>query len=109
MQYTQYASIVWGSLQEFPNKSLTRYLAAMGKMLNLFEATGHQNFAKDSKTTNWISLTLPNLQAYYVHRTNKFWAGSWTLSKNYYNDINQKFGTVDQRARSGQKHQKSFC
>ena len=52
MKYTQYASIVWGSLQELPNKSLTRYLAATGKMLNLFEATGHQNFAKDSKTRN---------------------------------------------------------
>lgn len=65
------------------------HLLAVGKMMNLFAATGHINYAKSSRLYLQMMLMLPNEHPWLhqcfmeqgfhtVRRSSRFWAGLWT-------------------------------
>ena len=65
------------------------HLIAIGKMLNLFAATGHINYAKSSRHYLQLMMQLPSEHPWLyqcfiekgyhtIRRSSRFWAGLWT-------------------------------
>ena len=88
LQYIEYVEILKLFIHGERTGNWNMHLVAVGKMLNLFAATGHINYAKSSRLYLQQMLELPIdhpwlndcfLQGYHtVRRSNRYWAGLWT-------------------------------
>ena len=71
------------------NRQVIRILVAVGRMLNLFAATGHNNYAKSGRLYLQMMMELPHMHTWLyeqfssngfftVRRSDRFWASQWT-------------------------------
>ena len=89
IQYTRYIDIVKYFIPAKRTGNWQNHLASTAKMLNLFAATGHSNYAKSARLylqmMKELPTTFPDLYEQFTHngyhtvrRSNKFWSGIWT-------------------------------
>ena len=89
LQYIEYVETVKLFIQAERIGNWNLHLIAVGKMMNLFAATGHINYAKSSRLYLQLMLELPidhpwlhncfvEQGFHSVRRSSRYWAGLWT-------------------------------
>ena len=89
MQYIEYVETVKLFIRAERTGNWNLHLIGVGKMMNLFAATGHINYAKSSRLYLQLMLELPTehpwLYNYFtehgfhsLRRSSRYWAGLWT-------------------------------
>ena len=88
MQYMEYVGIMRQFVRAARSGDWNLNLISLQKMINLFAATGHINYAKSArlylqlmidlpKTHLWLHQKLSVEGHHVIRRTDKFWAGLW--------------------------------
>ena len=89
LQYIEYVEVLKLFIRAERTGDWNLHLIALTKMLNLFAATGHINYAKSSRLYLQLMFDLPKDHPWLyncfqehgfqvVRRSNRFWAGLWT-------------------------------
>ena len=89
LQYLEYVDTLKMFIRAERIGDWNLHLIAIGKMLNLFAATGHINYAKSSRLYLQLMMQLPSdypwlyqcfiEKGYHtIRRSSRFWAGLWT-------------------------------
>ena len=89
IQYLEYVDVVKQYIRAARNCDWNLYLVSLQKMLNLFAASGHINYAKSARLYLQKMLQLkedePRLYQklssecmFFINRTEKQWSGLWT-------------------------------
>ena len=89
LKYIEYVEVLKLFIRAERTGDWNLHLIALTKMLNLFAATGHINYAKSSRLYLQLMLDLPKDHPWLyncfqeqgfqvVRRSNCFWAGLWT-------------------------------
>ena len=89
LQYIDYVGVLKLFIRAERTGNWSLHLVAVTKMLNLFAATGHINYAKSARfylqlmqdlprEHPWLHQCFINEGFHTVRRSNRFWAGLWT-------------------------------
>lgn len=88
LQYIEYMEILKLFIWSERTANWNLHLVAVGKMLNLFAATGHVNYAKSARLylqqMRELPTDHPSVYQYFeqghhaVRRSSRYWAGLWT-------------------------------
>ena len=88
IQYMEYVGIMRQFIRAARSGDWNLNLISLQRMLNLFAATGHINYAKSARLYLQLMIDLPNTHPWLyqklsveghhvIRRTDKFWAGLW--------------------------------
>ena len=112
VQYMSYIDVIKTFIRAERTENWDEHLAATEKMLNLYVATGHFNYAKRTRLYLQIMLRLkyefPWLHRQFkengfhcVRRLGKYWTGLWTFKDRTNDDaLNKKSGWAYKRERN---------
>ena len=89
LQYIEYVETLKMFIRAERTGNWCLHLVAVGKMLNLFAATGHINYAKSARLYLQVMFELPTCHPWLyqcfikqgfhtVRRSSRYWAGLWT-------------------------------
>ena len=89
LQYIEYIETLKLFIRAERSGNWSLHLVAVTRMLNLFAATGHINYAKSTRVYLQLMLELPkdfpwlhemfiNQGFHTVRRSSRYWAGLWT-------------------------------
>ena len=89
LEYLRYIQVLKDFIRAERTGNWSLHLQSVGKMLNLFAATGHVHYAKSARMylqqmleleTNfpWVHTSFAEHGYHTVRRSDRFWAGIWT-------------------------------